>query len=315
MDAGGAFAAYITGNVASNLIGRLMSAGVADHLGLAANFYFFSALNLAGAVLVYFTIRAHAADADDGRARRSPLADLDAASAQSAAARRLRDRLLHPVRVHRHVHLRELRAGRARRSRSARWRWASSISSSCRRSSPRRSPAASCSVRHAAHVLGVRLALAGARLALAADRTSPAVLVGLALVGVGTFFAQAVATGFVGRAATERPGAASGIYLACYFSGGLVGSAVLGQLFDRFGWSACVAGIGLSLAVAAALAVKLRLIHRGGCIAPLHRNQSKSVFYRAPRISHSPGRSETQGASHVCQHSAHILSRSSSPSP
>jgi len=57
MDAGGAFAGYITGNVASNLIGRLVSAGVADHLGLAANFYFFSALNLAGAVLVYFTIR------------------------------------------------------------------------------------------------------------------------------------------------------------------------------------------------------------------------------------------------------------------
>ncbi len=56
MDAGGAFAAYITGNVASNLSGRLISAGVADHFGLAWNFYFFAALNLAGAVLVYFTI-------------------------------------------------------------------------------------------------------------------------------------------------------------------------------------------------------------------------------------------------------------------
>src|SRR5207244_10555928 len=56
-DAGGAFAAYITGNVASNLIGRLVSAAVADHLGLASNFYFFALLNLAGAVLVYFTIR------------------------------------------------------------------------------------------------------------------------------------------------------------------------------------------------------------------------------------------------------------------
>src|SRR5215813_1678214 len=55
-DAGSAFAAYITGNVASNLIGRLISAGVADHLGLAANFYFFALLNLAGAVLVYFTV-------------------------------------------------------------------------------------------------------------------------------------------------------------------------------------------------------------------------------------------------------------------
>src|SRR5712691_6868823 len=55
-DAGGAFAAYITGNVASNLIGRLIAAAVVDHLGLASNFYFFAGLNLAGAVLVYFTI-------------------------------------------------------------------------------------------------------------------------------------------------------------------------------------------------------------------------------------------------------------------
>ena len=51
-----AFAAYITGNVASNLIGRLVSAGVADHFGLAANFYFFAVLNLLGALLVYFTV-------------------------------------------------------------------------------------------------------------------------------------------------------------------------------------------------------------------------------------------------------------------
>ena len=55
-DSAGAFAAYITGNVASNLIGRLISAAVADHLGLASNFYFFAWLNLLGAVLVYFTV-------------------------------------------------------------------------------------------------------------------------------------------------------------------------------------------------------------------------------------------------------------------
>ena len=73
------------------------------------------------------------------------------------------------------------------------------------------------------------------------------------LVGVGTFFAQATATGFVGRAATADRGAASGIYLACYFAGGLFGSAVLGQVFDKFGWHASVAGIALSLLVAVAL--------------------------------------------------------------
>jgi MFS transporter, YNFM family, putative membrane transport protein len=37
-------------------IGRLISAALADHLGLAWNFYFFAALNLAGAALVYFTV-------------------------------------------------------------------------------------------------------------------------------------------------------------------------------------------------------------------------------------------------------------------
>ena len=85
------------------------------------------------------------------------------------------------------------------------------------------------------------------------------VLAGMVLVGVGTFFAQACATGFVGRAATENRGIASGTYLACYFLGGLAGSVVLGQLFDRFDWAACVAGVGVSLVVAAILTARLKL--------------------------------------------------------
>jgi MFS family permease len=86
-----------------------------------------------------------------------------------------------------------------------------------------------------------------------------AVLTGMVLVGVGTFFAQATTTGFVGRAATSNRGAASGIYLASYFFGGLVGSAVLGQLFDRLGWYACIAGVAASPAVAALLALRLQM--------------------------------------------------------
>jgi MFS transporter, YNFM family, putative membrane transport protein len=81
----------------------------------------------------------------------------------------------------------------------------------------------------------------------------------LVLIGIGTFFAQAIATGFVGRAATSNRGAASGLYLASYFFGGLVGSVALGLLFDRLGWAACVAGIGAALAAAAALARRLEI--------------------------------------------------------
>jgi predicted MFS family arabinose efflux permease len=92
----------------------------------------------------------------------------------------------------------------------------------------------------------------------------PQVLTGMVLVGVGTFFAQACATGFVGQAASDNRGIASGTYLACYFLGGLVGSAVLGQLFDRFGWTACVAGVGASLAIAALLTARLTLTRSAG---------------------------------------------------
>jgi YNFM family putative membrane transporter len=54
------------------------------------------------------------------------------------------------------------------------------------------------------------------------------VLAGMVLVDAGTFFAQAAVTGFLGRAAKENHGVASGVYLACYFCGGLIGSVVLG---------------------------------------------------------------------------------------
>jgi predicted MFS family arabinose efflux permease len=102
------------------------------------------------------------------------------------------------------------------------------------------------------------LAVAGAGLPLLLLPVLPSILAGLVLVGAGTFFAQAAATGFVGRAATTDRGAASGIYLASYYLGGLVGSALLGQVYGAFGWEACVAAIGLALAAAALLALRLR---------------------------------------------------------
>ena len=55
-DTASAFAAYITGNVASNLFGRLVAAGLVDHFGLATNFWVFAVLNLAGALLVWFSV-------------------------------------------------------------------------------------------------------------------------------------------------------------------------------------------------------------------------------------------------------------------
>ena len=51
----------------------------------------------------------------------------------------------------------------------------------------------------------------------------------MTLVGIGTFFAQAVATGHVGRIAEGDKAAASGLYLSSYYCGGLAGAAVIGH--------------------------------------------------------------------------------------
>ena len=106
----GAFAAYITGNVASNLAGRLIAATVTDGFGLAGNFYLFAGLNLAGAALAWVAMRGAPAPAVSSAGAIGPAVEPSASAWLDAIAVRLRDRLLHPVRLHRHLHLRQLRA-------------------------------------------------------------------------------------------------------------------------------------------------------------------------------------------------------------
>jgi predicted MFS family arabinose efflux permease len=255
-EAHGAFAAYITGNVASNFVGRLLSAAVADHFGLASNFYLFALLNLAGAVLVYVSIN-------------SPRLMAETPTHSPAAVSwtvHLRDPALcaafgtgfcilfafigtftyvNFVLVRKPLSLGMMQVGFVYAV------FAPSILTTLL-------------AGHAAARIGTRnaiwvsLALAGGGLPLLLVPKLLAVLAGMVLVAIGTFAAQAVATGFVGQAVRTNRGAASGLYLASYFFGGLAGSAVLGQIFDRAGWAACVVGIGLALAAAAGLATLLR---------------------------------------------------------
>jgi predicted MFS family arabinose efflux permease len=258
MDAGGAFAAYITGNVASNLIGRLVSAGIADHLGLASNFYFFAALNLAGAVLVYFTVAQAAPMAQTEPAAGSPFAAWleHLRNSQLRAAFGIGFCILFAfigtftfvnfVLVRPPLLLGPMELG------FVYFVFLPSV-------------VTTLLAGQGVHRYGTRptlwgsLALAGVGLPLLLLPNLAAVLLGMVLIGIGTFFAQATATGFVSRAATADRGSASGIYLACYFAGGLVGTAILGQIFDRIGWPACVGGIALSLCAAALLATCLKM--------------------------------------------------------
>jgi MFS transporter, YNFM family, putative membrane transport protein len=257
MDAGSAFAAYITGNVASNLVGRLISAGVADHFGLAANFYFFSALNLAGAVLVCFTVRATmpvlligevpstSREIWSKHLRNPPLLASFGIGFCILFAFIGTFTYVNFVLVREPISLGRMELGLVY------FVFLPSIVTT---------PFAGAAVQRygTRPTFWTALALAGIGLPLLVQPNLLSVIVGLILVGVGTFFAQAAATGFVGRAATTDRGSASGIYLGCYFLGGLIGTAVLGQVFDRFGWLACVTGIAFILVVAAFLAVRLQ---------------------------------------------------------
>lgn len=258
-DSAGAFAAYIAGNVASNLVGRLMSAGLSDHFGLSITFYVFACLNLAGAALAYATIAAPL---------RREAAAPPSRSAFAALALHWRNPALRAsfgigflilfafIGTFTYVNLvlvaPPLSLGMMQLG-AVYLVFAPSIATTL---------AAGLLARRAGAVgalwLSLVLALGGLPLLLVPHL--PIVLAGLVLVAIGTFAAQAVATGLVGRAAMGERGAASGLYLASYFAGGLAGSAVLGQIFERFGWSACVAGIGLALALAALLALRLRPI-------------------------------------------------------
>jgi predicted MFS family arabinose efflux permease len=256
-DSAGAFAAYIAGNVASNLVGRLMAAALVDHLGIAANFLAFSALNLAGAVLVWFWL-GRASPAPMPAAAASPLAlwaghfRVPALRASFAIGFLI---LFAFIGTFSYVNFVLVRAPLGLSMMAVGFVYFVFLPAVLT------TPLAGRAVSR----FGTRpafwgaLAVAAAGLPLLVLPSVPAVLAGLAMVGAGTFFAQATATGFVGRAGTADRGSANGIYLASYFSGGLAGTALLGLVFERFGWAACVAGIGVALAVAALLALRLTL--------------------------------------------------------
>ena len=260
--AAGALAAYVTGNVASNLLGRLASAALTDHFGLAANFLVLAALNLAGAALVFVTLEKAAAMRKPASVGSTSDNGMGEATAwlghprQSAARCNLRHRLPDPVRLHRYLHLREFRAGPRTvvpRPDASRLRLFGVLAGAAHHALRR-----TCGERNWSgprHPPRIRAAIIGLPLLLAPSL--PTVLVGLALIGAGTFAAQAIATGFVGRLATSDRGAASGLYLAAYYLSGLAGSAILGRIFDTAGWVACVAAITLSLLAALTLTLRL----------------------------------------------------------
>lgn len=258
-EAAGAFAAYVTGNVASNLVGRLVSATLADHLGLAANFLGFALLNLAGAALALATIRS----AGPGPAGMA--APMDAPAMRAAWRTELADPRLRAAFgigfcilfafIGTFTYVNFVLVGPPFGLDPMALGLVYLVFLPSVVTTPLAGRVVARIGARGAVLLGLGMAVLALPLLLLP--TLPAVLAGLAMVAVGTFLAQATATGFVGRAARQDRGAASGLYLAAYFAGGMAGSAMLGLAFGTLGWAGCVAGIGVALVLAGLLARRL----------------------------------------------------------
>jgi predicted MFS family arabinose efflux permease len=254
-----AFAAYISGNVASNLFGRLFSAALAERLGLVGNFEVFALLNAGGAVLAWFALQPGMAAAPVARAvspRAAPWSELRHHLARPAlrASFAIGFLILFAfIGIFSYVNfvLRESPIALAPMSLG----FVYFVFLPALVLTPLAGRlAARFGVRRS---FGVALAFALAGLPFLLWPALSAVLLGLVLVGAGTFFAQATATGFVGRNAAGHASSASGLYLASYFAGGLAGAAVVGQVFVKAGWPAAVLVVGAALVAALVLSRRL----------------------------------------------------------
>jgi len=254
--ASGALAAYVTGNVASNLLGRLASAALADHFGLSVNFIVLASLNVAGAWLVFASL---------DRASTMMAAPRAPAPSSPGAASGWLQHLSNPplvatffigflilfafIGTFTYVNFVLVRPPLSLGQMSVGFVYFVFVPALVLTPLAGRLAQAMGPAR--ALMASFVLALSGLPLLL--SERLPPVLAGLALVGAGTFAAQAIATGFVGRLATGDKGSASGLYLASYYLGGLAGSAVLGPIFESFGWGSCVGAIGVALGAGLAL--------------------------------------------------------------
>ncbi|MEO1276041.1 MAG: MFS transporter [Pseudomonadota bacterium] len=248
---GGAMAAYITGNVASNLVGRLLASGLADNLGLAESFYAFALLNLSGALLAYLYFTP---------GLRGGMSETSQTSVFAAWRAHLANPALSPMFAIGFLLLFVFVAV---------FTYANFVLASAPFELPQMlvglaylvfapailtTPAAAGAARRfgARRAFQGSVLVSGLGLAMLLTPSLPLYLLGLTLIGAGLFFAQSVATGYVGRVATADHAAANGLYLASYYLGGIAGAFVIGQINESLGWAVAVLVL-LALTVAIGL--------------------------------------------------------------
>lgn len=256
VQAAGALAAYITGNVASNLVGRLIAANLVETIGISGSFYVFAGLNLAGAVLAYFYINPSVKEPSRGMKISPPLqAWLQHLRTPGLPEAFFGGFLILFVFLGVFTYINFVLAGPVFGLSAVHLGLVYLVFLPSMVTTPLAGPLVQrYGVRTSLYV-GLAIAIVGLLLTLPASLS--VVLTGMALVGVGTFAAQAALTGYVSATAMGDRAAASGLYLTFYYLGGLVGTLVLGIVFTQTGWLGVTLGSMVGLAAIAALSLRL----------------------------------------------------------
>ena len=251
-EAAAAMAAYITGNVVSNLLGRVLAANFADNFGVTGSFWAFAVLNLIGAVLaVKFLAAAKPREATDGGASpiqiwRKHLSD------RGLCAGFMIGFLILFVFLGVFTYINFVLSEAPFSLSQTQLGLVYLVFLPAVFTTP---IAGRLTAKHGvfrAFLTSMGVAMVG--LIAVLSSSLPIVLVGLAMIGVGTFCAQAVTTGYIGSHARGDRAAASGLYLTSYYVGGFTGAWLMGMVFEGTGWSATIGVLfllsGLSIVAA-----------------------------------------------------------------
>jgi len=255
-EAAAAMAAYITGNVVSNLLGRLMAANFADWIGLSGSFWAFAALNLVGAAMAARCLGQTTPQEATGPAK-PPLAvwatHLSNPPLRAGFAIGF---LILFIFLAVFTYVNFVLAAEPFSLTSAQLGLVYLVFLPAVFTTPMAGWLVAQGGTLSAFLISMSVAVAGLLALMSGSLVL--ILLGLAAVGVGTFCAQAVVSGFIGRAAEDDRAAASGLYLASYYVGGLIGALLVGQVFAAAGWNASVMLIIAAAALSALLALRLR---------------------------------------------------------
>jgi predicted MFS family arabinose efflux permease len=244
--ASGVMAAYVTGNIVGQMLGRMIAGAVAQMIGWPCVFLAFAAINLMGALVLWSKL-------PGGRPQRSP--DLSATTIAGRLIAQLSDPRLQGAFAIGFLIL----AIFATEFTYVNFRLAGPPFNV----SPRAlgllyavfcvaavtTPFAGRIVRQLGHrgalAFGAAFTIFGALLTLSGSLWH--VVCGITIIASGLFFSQAVATAYTGFAADRFKATASGLYMVGYYTGGIFGTAILGVVFEHRGWG------GLTLTIIALL--------------------------------------------------------------